>query len=153
MPRFYPTRPAIIPIGPSIAYLPLTQGLFALIDREDAPQLEKFKWQAYIRPPEPTYARMGVAIRSRKGARKMQRQTPKIERCQAETKFCAIGVAKYIIAKRGQSPSPHWKATAQRNPEEILRLHSRYKRKIHRLSVNARRSNGVVRCRRKGGVW
>lgn len=39
-------RPAIRVIGPSIAYIELTQGLHALIDAEDADVLEREKWQA-----------------------------------------------------------------------------------------------------------
>jgi AP2 domain len=35
-----------IPIGPSIAYVPLTQGLYALIDREDVPIVEGRNWYA-----------------------------------------------------------------------------------------------------------
>lgn len=42
-------RSVIIPPGPSIAYLPLTQGLYALIDRDDAAQVERWNW-CVIRP-------------------------------------------------------------------------------------------------------
>lgn len=38
------TRAAIVPIGPSIAYIPLTQNLYALIDAWNAPVLEKRNW-------------------------------------------------------------------------------------------------------------
>jgi hypothetical protein len=41
-----PLRPVIIPVGPSIAYVPLTQGLFSLIDREDAEFVGQFNWFA-----------------------------------------------------------------------------------------------------------
>lgn len=45
MPNQYsPVRSIEIPIGPSIAYVPLTQGLYALIDREDAPLLGQWNW-------------------------------------------------------------------------------------------------------------
>jgi hypothetical protein len=33
-------------IGPSIAYVPLTQGQYALIDSEDAPRLNQWNWHA-----------------------------------------------------------------------------------------------------------
>ena len=39
-------REVIIPIGPSIAYVPLTQGQFALIDSADAEELARFRWYA-----------------------------------------------------------------------------------------------------------
>lgn len=37
-------RPIITPIGPSIAYVPVTQGLYALIEVEDIHSVEKFNW-------------------------------------------------------------------------------------------------------------
>lgn len=37
-------RPIITPIGPSIAYVPVTQGLYALIEVEDVHLVEKFNW-------------------------------------------------------------------------------------------------------------
>lgn len=46
MPRLIVPRPIEIPIGPSIAYVPLTQGLYALIDREDADRVGKYAWHA-----------------------------------------------------------------------------------------------------------
>jgi hypothetical protein len=42
-----PTRKAIYPIGPSIAYIPLTRGLFSVVDWDDAAELEKTLWFAY----------------------------------------------------------------------------------------------------------
>jgi hypothetical protein len=39
-------RPAIFPIGPSIAYFPLTKGLFALLDWDDALALKDRNWYA-----------------------------------------------------------------------------------------------------------
>ena len=39
-------REVIIPIGPSIAYVPLTQGQFALIDRADAAKVGQRNWFA-----------------------------------------------------------------------------------------------------------
>lgn len=41
-----PLKPVELPIGPSIAYLALTQGQFALIDRDDAAYLGSFNWCA-----------------------------------------------------------------------------------------------------------
>ena len=41
-------RKAIIPIGPSIAYIPLTRGFYALIDRENAEWLEKYAWRVHF---------------------------------------------------------------------------------------------------------
>ena len=47
MPNQYTVnRLAIIPVGPSIAYIPLTQGLFALIDSEDADRVQQHNWYA-----------------------------------------------------------------------------------------------------------
>lgn len=40
-------RPAIFPVGPSIAYIPLTQGKFSLVDADDAPKLALMNWSAY----------------------------------------------------------------------------------------------------------
>lgn len=50
-----PKRSVIIPIGPSIAYIPLTQGQFALIDREEAPRLSQWSWQAAWSPNTQTF--------------------------------------------------------------------------------------------------
>ena len=41
-------RQAIIPVGPSIAYIPLTQGLFALVDAADARFLGQWNWFANL---------------------------------------------------------------------------------------------------------
>lgn len=48
MPRLILPRPIEIPIGPSIAYVPLTQGLYALIDAEDAERVGKYAWHAAL---------------------------------------------------------------------------------------------------------
>lgn len=40
----------IVPIGPSIAYVPLTQGKFSLIDRDNARWLGKVLWCAIYNP-------------------------------------------------------------------------------------------------------
>lgn len=37
-------RPVIYPIGPSIAYIELTRGMFALVDWDDARLLGQFNW-------------------------------------------------------------------------------------------------------------
>jgi hypothetical protein len=42
-----PKRKIIIPIGPSIAYVTLTQEKFSLIDREDAPYVQLHNWNAH----------------------------------------------------------------------------------------------------------
>lgn len=49
-------------IGPSIAYVPLTQGLFAMIDSDDAYRLETFNWRAAYRDR----GRCFYAVRSQK---------------------------------------------------------------------------------------
>jgi hypothetical protein len=41
-----PVRSVIHVIGPSIAYVPLTRGLFALIEADDAPLVESRNWTA-----------------------------------------------------------------------------------------------------------
>lgn len=41
-----PSRPAIVPIGPSIAYIVLTRGMYARVSRERAEELGSYKWQA-----------------------------------------------------------------------------------------------------------
>jgi hypothetical protein len=46
MPRLILPRPVFIPIGPSIAYVELTQGQFALIDAEDVDKIGRFQWFA-----------------------------------------------------------------------------------------------------------
>lgn len=45
-----PIREAIIPIGPSIAYVELTQGQFARIDRSRAFELTTWNWYAHWEP-------------------------------------------------------------------------------------------------------
>lgn len=58
-------RPAIIPIGPSIPYIPLTQGLYALIDKDDAVMLGQWRWNASCKQQ---YATRSISI---DGSRKM----------------------------------------------------------------------------------
>ena len=43
-----PLRKPIVPVGPSIAYIPLTQGQFALVDRDAADFLGQWNWFAYF---------------------------------------------------------------------------------------------------------
>src|ERR1700679_708868 len=45
-----PIRSLDIPIGPSIAYIPLTQGQFSLVDAEDATWLSGWNWYARYNP-------------------------------------------------------------------------------------------------------
>jgi hypothetical protein len=50
-------KPCILPIGPSIAYVPLTKGLFALIDSSDVELVERYCWQAcYYKTVDSHYA-------------------------------------------------------------------------------------------------
>ena len=44
-PRLIP-RPLFFPVGPSIAYVPLTKGQWALIDLDDAPKVAPYNWHA-----------------------------------------------------------------------------------------------------------
>jgi hypothetical protein len=46
-------RPAVHVIGPSIAYIELTRGLFSLVDKEDADWLSQWNWHA--RPRHQTF--------------------------------------------------------------------------------------------------
>lgn len=48
IPRNTRKRQAIIPIGPSIAYIPLTRGFYALIDSSDASWLTSWNWCAMV---------------------------------------------------------------------------------------------------------
>lgn len=53
-----PRRVAVQVIGPSIAYLPLTRGLFAIIDAEDVEKCSQWSWGATSTPHDSTtYAR------------------------------------------------------------------------------------------------
>lgn len=54
-------REVIVPIGPSIAYVPLTQGQFALIDSDDAAEIGKYNWHAQWKPTTQSfYARRRI---------------------------------------------------------------------------------------------
>lgn len=46
MPRHYSVRQPVFVIGPSIAYIPLTQGLFAVVDVDDAADCGQWNWCA-----------------------------------------------------------------------------------------------------------
>jgi hypothetical protein len=56
------TKQVFTPIGPSIAYVGLTQGLFSIIDSEDAETVGKFNWRAAYR----TRGRCFYAVKSTK---------------------------------------------------------------------------------------
>jgi hypothetical protein len=45
MPQHKTFRPAIRVIGPSISYIPLTKGSYALIDSDDAENTDKYAWR------------------------------------------------------------------------------------------------------------
>lgn len=61
MSRPYTIRPAITVIGPSIAYIDLLNGVYALIDAEDADWLSEYAWNAMWSPTTKSYyaGRMG----------------------------------------------------------------------------------------------
>lgn len=44
--RYYTSRPVVVPIGPSIAYVELTKEQWCLIDREDAAWCGQWSWFA-----------------------------------------------------------------------------------------------------------
>lgn len=48
-------RPVLIPIGPSIAYVPLSKGMFALINRDDALLVGIYNWTAMYNPTTGSY--------------------------------------------------------------------------------------------------
>ena len=53
-----PKREIIIPIGPSIAYVPLTDGYFSVIEVEDIPKINQWSWSTNNSPHNTTkYAR------------------------------------------------------------------------------------------------
>lgn len=59
-------RTIYIPIGPSIAYVELTQGQFSLIDREDADSVGQFNWFAAWQPDLKGF----YAVRKDRGTKK-----------------------------------------------------------------------------------
>jgi hypothetical protein len=61
MPKQYKlhVREVFIPIGPSIAYVPLSRGLFALIDIEDAPTAGLVNWSASWSPHAKSFYAVG----------------------------------------------------------------------------------------------
>lgn len=63
-------RPVIVPIGPSIAYIELNHGYYALIDSEDAEKVGQYNWLAdYAKGTGTFYARTHAAIDGRKSSR------------------------------------------------------------------------------------
>lgn len=70
MPRLILPRPIIFPIGPSIAYVPLTQGQFALIDSEDVERVGMYRWCAdFAEGTQTFYARTHAKIADRNSTR------------------------------------------------------------------------------------
>lgn len=63
-------RPPIVPVGPSIAYIPLTQGLFALVDSEDAGWLGRYNWSAMYGNSVRTFYAVRTSV-STEGRRKL----------------------------------------------------------------------------------
>lgn len=45
-----PIKPIIYPIGPSVAYVPLSKGLHSLIDSCDIPYVGQWNWRAEVHP-------------------------------------------------------------------------------------------------------
>lgn len=66
MPRKY-TRRAHVPVGPSIAYIELTQGQWSLIDADDAGSVEQRNWCAMrVRKSDDFYVFTTIRIDGRK---------------------------------------------------------------------------------------
>lgn len=63
-----PKRQIIIPIGPSIAYIPLTKGQFALIDRVDEEWIGQWNWAASWNPHQKTFYAQRYCLRNGKGS-------------------------------------------------------------------------------------
>lgn len=61
-------RLPLAPVGPSIAYVPLTKGQFALIDAEDAERFGYFNWYAQWNPCTESF----YAVREIPGGSKVQ---------------------------------------------------------------------------------
>lgn len=58
------SRGVITPIGPSIAYVPLTQGQYSIIDSDDAASVGKYNWTAVrVAGTNSFYAFSGVVVR------------------------------------------------------------------------------------------
>ena len=62
-------RPPIVPIGPSIAYIPLTKGEFALVDIEDLPEIGRWNWSAFWIRNKKCFGAHRAGRRGRAGAR------------------------------------------------------------------------------------
>lgn len=58
---FLEKRKVISVIGPSIAYVPLTQGYFSLIDSDDIEKVEKHNWHCLLKHGKTPYAHTGTA--------------------------------------------------------------------------------------------
>lgn len=67
-------REILYPIGPSIAYVPLTRGLHALIDRDTAPSLNGRSWHAFPNGDGAYYAKSSTRIKQRCVGYSMHRQ-------------------------------------------------------------------------------
>lgn len=73
--QYTPKRKAIFPIGPSIAYIPLTKGQFALVDWDIAFSLEKWNWHAQWSPEgEYFYAIRRIPSGDKQGVMLMHRE-------------------------------------------------------------------------------
>jgi hypothetical protein len=67
-----PIKPIIFPVGPSIAYVTLTKGLYALIDAADIPLVSPYNWCAHEKPGG-HYAVRNILSLSQKSHIKMHR--------------------------------------------------------------------------------
>lgn len=72
--RNVPLRPAIVPIGPSIAYIDLMHGVYALIDSEDAARLSVHAWTILTCPYGKSYARRNTSIGGKSMSPMMHRE-------------------------------------------------------------------------------
>lgn len=65
MPRQISIRQPIYVIGPSIAYIPLTKGQFALVDRENAEYISQWNWHAHFaKTTQSFYAQRAISTGS-----------------------------------------------------------------------------------------
>jgi hypothetical protein len=63
-------RPIEVPIGPSIAYVPLTKELYALIDRDDVDAVSNYRWTAqFSKNTRSFYARTFAKIKGNTSTR------------------------------------------------------------------------------------
>lgn len=75
MPAKY-TRAAIFPIGPSVAYIPLTMGQFSLVDWDDALWLERDAWHAKYEPSNKSFYAVRMCQRKVLKMHRVLLQTP-----------------------------------------------------------------------------